>query len=171
VGTDLETQFKAAMANLAAPVSVITTGAGDEPFATTVSAIASLSLEPPRVLFALGNKSGMLSKLRETKMCGVNLLNADQQGTALACARSGPGKLDGVSWELSGGLPRISRALVWMRCTVVDTISSGDHHIVIAEPDVIKVDEALEPCVYFRRTFCTAADHGGLATDFLVGFF
>lgn len=157
MSADFETRFKRAMANLAAPVSIITTGNESDPHATTVSAIASLSLNPTQVLFALNHRSQLLAKLESQSRCGVNLLARGQAHIALACARSGPDRLADVDWYMSDGVPRIAGILVWMRCDVVSTITSGDHAIVVAQPTVIEVDETAQPCVYFRREFHTVA--------------
>ena len=46
---ELEASFRDAMARVPAPVTVITTSADGQPTGTTVSAFASLSIDPPMV--------------------------------------------------------------------------------------------------------------------------
>ncbi|MDX6231970.1 MAG: hypothetical protein QOH68_938, partial [Nocardioidaceae bacterium] len=49
----LQKSFRSAMGNVAAAVSVVTTFADGEPLGSTVSAFASLSMEPPMLLVSL----------------------------------------------------------------------------------------------------------------------
>jgi hypothetical protein len=63
--------FRDVMATVCAPVTVVTTTTADgKPYGTTVSAFASLSLDPPLVMIALGNRSGLLAHARASGRIG-----------------------------------------------------------------------------------------------------
>ena len=53
---DLRERFREVMAGVATPVSVVTGMAGGLPHGTTVSAFASLSMDPPMVLVSLDRR-------------------------------------------------------------------------------------------------------------------
>jgi len=52
--------------------------AGDRPHGTTVSAFASLSLNPPMVLVSLDKSSELLRHVRRILAFGLNILYIDQ---------------------------------------------------------------------------------------------
>lgn len=153
--TTLQQRFLEVMAGVCTPVSVVTSTDADAPYGTTVSAFASLSLEPPMVLVALDQRSDLLAVLRRSGRFGLNVLADDQADLAVAFARKGgSGKFDGVRWHDDGGVPRLLGATGFLRCDVADLLPGGDHMIVLggvqhAEP------AAGAPLTYHRRGFGT----------------
>jgi len=134
-------------------VTVVTTKNGDNSaHGTTVSAICSLSADPPLLLVALDRGSDLLKQLRKTRRFGVNLLAADQQDVGLTCAKKGENKLEAVSWEDDGGLPRIKDAAAWLECDVQKLMPGGDHVIVVGLVIACEASQNV-PLVYHRRQF------------------
>ena len=77
-------------------VTVVTTKNGDESaHGTTVSAICSLSADPPLLLVALDRSSELLKQLRKTRRFGVNLLSADQKERRADVRPEGRGQAQG----------------------------------------------------------------------------
>ncbi|MGH3249709.1 MAG: flavin reductase family protein, partial [Trebonia sp.] len=64
--------FRAVMATVCTPVSVVTAMAGDRPHGSTVSAFASLSLNPPMVLVSLDLSSDLLRHIRDSGAFGCH---------------------------------------------------------------------------------------------------
>ena len=87
--TALQAAFRAAMASVGAPVSVVTTLVDGLPCGTTVNAFASLSMQPPMVLMALDLGSDLLALMRQSGGFGLNVLSSSQTGLALNFARKG----------------------------------------------------------------------------------
>ena len=108
------------MAGVATPVSVVTAVAGDGvPHGTTVSAFASLSMDPPMVLVSLDRGSDLLALVRETGRFGVNVLGSTQSALALSFARKGPDKFTDVEWVTSTtASPGCPDAPGWLACEV-----------------------------------------------------
>jgi flavin reductase (DIM6/NTAB) family NADH-FMN oxidoreductase RutF len=159
--TDIATALKEAMASVCTPVSVITTMDGDRPHGTTVSAFASLSMQPPMLMVALDRRSDLLSILLRTKRFGVNILGSAQPGTATAFARKGTDKFAGIGWVNQSGAPRLIGAPGWVVCDAASFIEGGDHIVVLA--DVREADTNVgPPLTYFRRGFGT---HTVLASE------
>jgi flavin reductase (DIM6/NTAB) family NADH-FMN oxidoreductase RutF len=154
----MQDTFRQAMSSVAASVTVITTSDSGGAHATTVSAFASLSMNPPMIMFALDCNSELLARLQDSKRAGVNILAEGQGDVALACARKGAGKMDRIPWVTDHGLPRIKGALAFLACQDVTLFPGGDHLIVTARVSHVALSEQqVAPCVYFRCEFASVA--------------
>jgi flavin reductase (DIM6/NTAB) family NADH-FMN oxidoreductase RutF len=154
---ELQTHFREVMAGVATPVSVVTAISGGLPHGTTVSAFASLSMNPPMVLVALDQGSELLTRIRECGRFGVNVLGSTQSALALGFARKGgTGKFDGVHWELHDDLPRLRGAPGWLACEVTSLVDGGDHVVALG---TVVAAETLDgrPLTYHGRVFGTHA--------------
>jgi len=146
--------FKQAMAAICTPVAVVTALRDRKPYGTTVSAFASLSLEPAMVVVALDRASRLLAAARATRRIGVNVLGSDQSGLALAFATKSDEKFSGVQWRVDEGVPRLEDASVWMSCAIEEFVDGGDHVLVLARVHSTEVI-ARPPLTYHRRQFGT----------------
>jgi flavin reductase (DIM6/NTAB) family NADH-FMN oxidoreductase RutF len=152
----LRSAFREVMAGVAAPVSVVTSIAGGMPHGTTVSAFASLSVDPPMVLVALDQNSQLLEVITESKRFGLNVLSAAQQSIAATFAKKGAAKnvSDVIAWELDHDIPRLAGTSGWLACEVVNLVKGGDHFIVLGMVVAAETTEAL-PLIYHRRQYGT----------------
>jgi 3-hydroxy-9,10-secoandrosta-1,3,5(10)-triene-9,17-dione monooxygenase reductase component len=127
------TLLRRAFARLAAGVTVVTTMSPDGPKGMTATAVCSLSLDPPLVLACLHNRSRTLAAVRDAGAFAVNILRADQAGTATAFATpmADQARFAGVAHRLHDGLPVLAAALAWVTCGVAATYPGGDHTIVL----------------------------------------
>jgi flavin reductase (DIM6/NTAB) family NADH-FMN oxidoreductase RutF len=153
--------FRAVMATVCTPVSVVTTMSGDRPHGSTVSAFASLSLNPPMVLVSLDLGSDLLRHIRGSRTFGLNVLHTGQAALATAFARKGDDKFDGVGWVLQDGVPRLAGCAGWLACTVTRLVPGGDHVVVFGRA-VGAGHEAAPPLTYHQRRFGT---HEALESD------
>ena len=152
---ELQARFREVMAGVATPVSVVTALADGRPHGTTVSAFASLSMNPPMVLVALDRGSELLARVRQCGRFGVNVLGATQSALALTFAKKGgTGKFDGVHWELHDDLPRLPGAPGWLACDVAALVDGGDHVLALG---TVVAAETLDgrPLTYHGRAFGT----------------
>lgn len=157
VDGDVAATFREVMAGVATPVSVITTLCEGLPHGTTVSAFASLSMDPPMVLVSLDRGSDLLARVQLTRRFGVNVLGAGQADLALAFARKGgAGKFDGVAWDTACGLPRLPGAPGWLACDVSALVDGGDHVIALGTVVAAECTDA-PPLTYHARVFGTHA--------------
>lgn len=149
--------FREAMARVPSPVTVVTTSIGGEPYGTTVSSFASLSIDPPMVLFALDNRGAMIERLRESGRAGINILAGDQAAVAARFAQPGrPDRFLDLAWHDEQGLPRIDGAASWLRCEQLALIPGGDHTVVLGTVASAQThgDSSLG---YYLRQFRTVA--------------
>lgn len=154
--------FREAMAAVCTPVAVVTAMDGKRPHGTTVSAVMSLSMNPPMVAVALDNNSELLEIIRASGIFAVNILSADQSLDAQTFAAKGREKFDGVGWELDNQAPRLNNLSSWVACEKATFAAGGDHTIVSGT--VVTADSAphRQPLTYHRRQFGT---HSSRTTD------
>ncbi|MGY1812236.1 flavin reductase family protein [Blastococcus sp. SYSU D00820] len=154
---ELRDRFREVMAGVPTPVSVVTSFHEGLPHGTTVSAFASLSMDPPMVLVSLDRTSDLLAVVRESNRFGVNVLAAHQSRLALAFARKGGvGKFSGARWDMDDGLPRLPGSSGWLACEVAALVEGGDH--VVALGTVVAAEATVaQPLTYHGRVFGTHA--------------
>ncbi|SFO46520.1 NADH-FMN oxidoreductase RutF, flavin reductase (DIM6/NTAB) family [Pseudonocardia ammonioxydans] len=156
-------RFKAAMADLPAAVAIVTTTAADgAPRGATVSAVSSLSLDPPLLLVCLDQRSDTLAALTNDAAFLVHVAADGQQEHALRMASKGSAKFDDALW--SSGLsaqPQLRGATAVFDCRVADLIPAGDHVIVIGAVRQLEHDPDRHPVIYHRRRLAPApqTDH------------
>ncbi|WP_369255363.1 flavin reductase family protein [Geodermatophilus amargosae] len=154
---DLQQRFRKVMAGVATPVSVVTSMGDGLPHGTTVSAFASLSMDPPMVLVSLDRSSELLALVRETGRFGVNVLGSTQSRLALAFAKkTGTGKFNGIPWEVSDDLPRLPGAPGWLACDVAALVDGGDHVVALGRVLAAETTDG-KPLTYHLREFGTHA--------------
>ncbi|MEC3977402.1 flavin reductase family protein [Amycolatopsis sp. H20-H5] len=149
-------RFRAVMAAVCAPVTVVTTtGADGGPRGATVSSFTSLSLDPPLVSVAFDRRSALLAEIQVAGRFGVNLLGHGQDDLAVRFATRGADRFGGeTAWFTDDGLPRLRDAAGWVACDLERTIEAGDHLLLFGlVTDLGRAD--LPPLVYAHRTFGT----------------
>lgn len=150
--------FKAAMAELPAGVTVITAWDDDGlPVGATVSAVNSLSMDPPMLLACLATSSDTLQVLRTGSRFAVHVLCDGQQAVATCLAGKGADKFSEVSWSPGPhGLPQLEGSAVVAACEVRSLVPGGDHVIVLGDIRSLEVAGGLSPLVYHRRRMLSA---------------
>jgi 4-nitrophenol 2-monooxygenase / 4-nitrocatechol 4-monooxygenase, reductase component len=139
-------------------VTVVTTAAGGEEFGATVSALASLSLEPPMLLVCLNRSSATQEAIARSGRFAVSVLAEHQQQLARWFATKEASKLDpAVAAEGPAGLPVIRDAVAYLECSVRETAYGGTHAVFLAEV-VSGTPGRGHPLVYYRGTLGSFAD-------------
>ena len=125
-------EFRAAMALVPTPVTVVTAPGDPEPAGATANAVASLSLDPPLMLVCLDHRSRTLDALRAAGRFAVNVLRSSGEAQARTFATTAPHaeKWHGVPYTEHSGVPVMDDALVWVACELRDLLDGGDHTIV-----------------------------------------
>lgn len=145
--------FRKALGCFATGVTVVTTvnPEDDCPAGVTVSAFSSLSLDPPLVLFCLGNKTSSIDAYRKNGRFVINVLAENQRDLSIRFASRSEDKWAGVLCEPGlGGVPVLMGCIANLECTVVNTIDGGDHVIFIGQVENIHYQEGGAPLIYFR---------------------
>jgi flavin reductase (DIM6/NTAB) family NADH-FMN oxidoreductase RutF len=134
---DIET-FRDVMSRMAMPVAVVSTvdGSGRR-YGATLGSVASLSLDPPMVMFALGHGTTVCRPVCDSGRFCISILASGQRFAAERFAGPAAGRFVPEMLFLDG-IPVVDAALGWLVCGRPDLVEAGDHTIVIG-----RVEQAL----------------------------
>ncbi len=154
-------EFRFAFRSHPAGVAVVTADAGDGPVAMTVSSVASVSVDPPMLMFSASAISSSTPAIRSADTVVVHLLDSDQVELAKLCARSGSQRFgDDVEWgRLPTGEPYYPGAN-WLRGRVVQRVDVEGATLLLVEAIEAKPRVELGsadpvPLVYHNRRWHT----------------
>jgi flavin reductase (DIM6/NTAB) family NADH-FMN oxidoreductase RutF len=146
--------FRRLLGYFATGVTIVTTCDPDgRPAGLTVSAFASLSLDPPLVLVCVDHKSQSYPALKDNRGFAVNILSTDHEAVSRRFASTRLDKFDGVAYHLSPlGLPVLENALAHVECVTVNRHVEGDHTIFVGRVEGGGTGTG-EPLLYFRGKY------------------
>ncbi len=150
--------FRAALGRFVSGVTVITTLANDnQPAGITVSAFASVSLEPLLVLACIDRRASVHEYLYEGKHFAVNILAEDQEHLSRRFASKDQERFNGTGYsEGATGAPLLDGALAYLECRVVHAYPGGDHTIIVGEVESVRIAEH-KPLAYYRGGYSQLA--------------
>ncbi len=127
------TLFRKAMKVVPTGVAVITTvGLNGTYVGLTVNSIASLSLTPPLVSWALKECSPSLIDFQQSGRFAINLLAAGQEELSRRFSAPMANRFEGLAVETTlGGLPRIVGCSALLECAMYSEVQAGDHVLLI----------------------------------------
>ena len=130
-GPGAERAFRAALGAFATGVSVVTMRGGTGPLGITANSFASLSLDPPLVLWSPARASRRYEAFAGAEHFAIHVLAADQGALAAHFARQGEDfDLPGVT-QTASGAPMLPGCLTVFDCRREALHEGGDHAIVV----------------------------------------
>lgn len=128
-------QYRLVFRRYAAGVVIVTADAGFGPAGFTATSLASISLSPPLVSFALSTGASSWPTIAATQSVSVNFLSADQEVLAGRFATSGIDRFAAPTrWSrLPSGEPVLDEAAGYLQGIVRHRYPVGDHHLVVVE--------------------------------------
>ncbi|MEU8402049.1 flavin reductase family protein [Nonomuraea sp. NPDC048892] len=152
--------FTEAMAQLAAGVAVVTARDGRDDIGTTVTALMSVSLEPPLVLVSLASAGYLTEVLLRQDRWVASLLSSGQAAVASRFATAGRPS----ARLLVAGTPHhrgeytealvIEGGVAAIEAETTRVVPAGDHTVFVAAVlDVAYVDPSLQPLVRVRGRY------------------
>lgn len=157
MSVDAET-FRRALGAAPSPVTVLTIvdplGADH---GMTVSAFASLSLDPPLVLLCVGDDATIAAPMREARHFGVSVLADDQAELSTRFADRDVRGFGGVPCHRAPeGSALLDGASAHLECRVVARHPGGDHTIIVGEVAFATASDR-PPLVYLRGRYRAVA--------------
>lgn len=151
------TDFISAMRQLASGVSVVTTDGPAGRAGLTVSAMCSLSADPPALLICINRQSRAMETLRRNGVFCVNVLAIEQMDVARIFAGQdrapGGDKFACARWDqLVTGAPAAADALAVFDCRIAQGMPYGSHDILIGAVAEARMREG-QPLVYANRAY------------------
>ena len=127
--------FRHALSRFPSGVTVVTVRGDDgRDFGMTVSAFASLSLQPPLVLVCIGDDATIAGAVEAAGHFAVSVLSQEQEALARRFAESDADRFAGAAVTRGvGGLALLDGAVAHLECAIVARHRGGDHTIVVGE--------------------------------------
>jgi flavin reductase (DIM6/NTAB) family NADH-FMN oxidoreductase RutF len=151
--------FRRALGTFATGVAVVTASSGVGGAAgITINSFASLSLDPPLVLWSLNARSSSLGVFRSAPFFAINILSEQQSPLSARFAAPRSDKFDGVDWEAGlGGAPLIAGCAARFECRTVSQIEGGDHLLFIGRVARLWQDDR-DALMFYRGRYLRHAE-------------
>jgi flavin reductase (DIM6/NTAB) family NADH-FMN oxidoreductase RutF len=152
--------FKEALGSFATGVTVVSTlDRRQQPCGITINAFASVSLEPPLVLFNLAKSSACHSIFRKAKHFTVNILAEDQHAISQIFAFAKEDKWKGVPFsEGKNKCPVLTGAVTYIECDMFKQYKGGDHTILVGKVTYVQKQSTKKPLLYYRGQYSNVGD-------------
>ncbi len=159
---DAATDFVAAMRAVAASVAVVTTDGPGGRHGATVTAFASVSVDPPTVLVCLHADSRIAACVERNHRFCLNVLPKGSHHVADRFAgrhdAEEPDRFTGIDSHAEAGQPpRLSGATVF-DCTVDQSVRAGSHAVFFGRVTEVLHDD-LDPLTYREGTYHRVIPH------------
>lgn len=142
-------KLRSALGSYATGVTVITAMADGERAGVTVNSFASVSLDPPLVLWSLALTSGSLAIFERATHFAVNVLGEGHEDVAHRFTRKGIDRFEGVPLvEGIGGAPVLADAVASFQCRRAHRYAGGDHVIYLGHVEYFGHEPDRRPLLF-----------------------
>lgn len=150
--------FKQSMRRLAGGVCILASARDGERHGLTMTAVCSLTLDPPTLIACVNRDAGAYETMRSTRRVSVNLLGSDQVELAELFSSStikGAERFERAEWvEMASGVPALTGALAVLDCQIVEEKAVGQHSVLFCEVKAARLESDKDPLVHYDRNFC-----------------
>jgi len=157
--------FKALFRGHPSGVSVITADGADGPVALTASSVASISVDPPLLVFSVSALSSATPAILAADSIVVHLLDAHDIEVAKLASTSGVDRFaDRDRWtRLATGEPIYHGVRAWTRAAIINRFEAGSSTVIVSQALQGAVtrepDSEAGPLVYHNRTWHRLGEH------------
>ncbi len=145
--------FKKTLSKFSTGITVVCIKNNNSIYGKTVNSFNSLSLNPPMVLFSLGNYSSSIKQFSKAKFLSINILSSKQKRVSDNFALTTP-KLENIKFkEGKNKTAIITNCIANLECELIDKIKKGDHIIFICKILELQSNDKLKPLVYFNSKY------------------
>jgi flavin reductase (DIM6/NTAB) family NADH-FMN oxidoreductase RutF len=155
-----DTDLRRTVGHFATGVTVVTVETDDGPHGMTVNSFASVSLDPPLVLFSADRDTNTHDYVAEVEHFTVNILTAEQEWLSNRFAGEHH-DLDDPFEDVSlsraeTGAPVLEDTLAYVDCSLEYGYDGGDHTIYVGRVEDLAIDETDEaPLLFFKGEYDT----------------
>ncbi len=133
--------FRNALGSFATGVTIVTCATENGPLGITANSFASVSLDPPLVLWSPARASRRFAAFEAAEHFAIHVLSEDQQDYCNIFASDG-GNFADLTWHQSdAGVPLIDGCLTRFECTRHAIHDGGDHAIIVGRVTDVTVCE------------------------------
>jgi len=144
-------EFRRVLGHFPTGVTVVTGAASDGPAGMAIGSFASVSLDPPLVMFCPGKESGTWLAIKETGSFCANILGEDQKDTCGVFAMPSDDRFAGIDWTTAAtGAPVLPGCVGYIDCEIHAILDGGDHDIVVGLVKDLAVTGDQGPLLFFQ---------------------
>lgn len=147
-------EMRRGLGQFASGVTVVTGMGTDGPVGFTCQSFASVSLEPPMVLFCADHRGRAWPMIRRSGRFTINILHEDQSDLCFRFGSSRGAKFEGLDWAQSQwATPSLPDVLMRVHAQVHSVHTAGDHDVVIGHVRELEPVCEEQPMVFFQGGF------------------
>ena len=145
-------ELRRVLGHFATGVTVITgLGSSGEPVGFACQSFASVSLDPPLVLFCAAHTGRSWPRIRDTGTFCVNVLNHGQADLIERFGSASGSRFEGLEWDPSpDGAPALRGVLMRVHGAVEQVHAAGDHDVAIGRVLALEDGEPGRPMLFYR---------------------
>lgn len=145
-------------------VAVVTAQGPEGPVALTATSVASVSVDPPILIFSVSSLSSATPSILAADTIVVHLLDAQDLPLAKLASTSGVDRFaDTSAWtRLPTGEPLYLGVRAWTRCAIVSRLEAGGSTVIAAhalQGETNRAPGDSAPLVYHNRSWHALGDH------------
>ncbi|WP_026606587.1 flavin reductase family protein [Methylocapsa acidiphila] len=151
-------RFREAMSRVAAAVHIVTTDGAAGLGGITATAVTSITVEPPMMLFCINKTSPSAARLIENGVFCINALAPAHEALSNVFAGRTDQRLEerfttGEWAKLATGAPALKGAVASFDCRLVETNEVTTHLIVIGAVEAVEFGPEGEGLAYVHRKY------------------
>lgn len=130
-GPDTAREFRTALGQFATGVTIVTCRHEGAPLGITANSFASVSLDPPLVLWSPARSSKRFDAFEQCDHFAIHVIAESQVELCSRFVRNGT-DFDALDWEMSDeGIPLLEACLARFECRKHAVHDGGDHAIIV----------------------------------------
>ena len=151
--------FRRSLAEFATGVTVITASVDGQRVGLTSNSFASVSLDPPLVLWSIRRASKSFAAFAKCSHFAVNILAEDQIALSQRFAQSGPDKFRDLDCQAGeGDAPLLAGVAASFECVRTQIYDGGDHLILVGEVSRYSRYDR-QPLLFVKGGYAVSAVH------------
>ena len=145
-------EFRNACGMFATGITIVTTtDSAGNPVGMTANSFASVSLDPPLVLWSVGNHANSFDIFSNTDHYAVHILHKGQQDLSNLFASRGEDKFSDLNWTVGEvGSPILPDYAVCFQCKMEHVFPGGDHNILVGRVIAFKNNNSSDALLFFK---------------------
>ena len=145
--------FKKTLSKFVTGVTVVCVKSKKKIYGKTVNSFNSLSLNPPLILFSLGNYSSSIDIFLKSKHLTVNILSHKQKNISNNFSQKQPIINKDNFINNKKETVYLKDCIANLECKLIDKIKKGDHIILICKVIRLKKNDKLKPLFYYNSKY------------------
>ena len=144
--------LRTALGRFATGVTLVTCQGALGPIGITANSFASVSLDPPLVLWLPAKATRRYTDFVKARLFSIHVLDETQLSLSHAFAKNGSG-FDGLVWEYdTRQVPILKHALARFDCHLHAQHDGGDHTIILGHVDHFETSEG-QPLIFSQGSY------------------